>query len=328
MGNLLDTPITEKDGESKEIHALKIGIAGMQGWRVEMEDAHAAEALNDDHCLVAVFDGHGGQYAAIFSAENIASKLKSMEDWHRYMEDQSNIELLGEAFRKTYVALDEELREKDEVERSGCTAISAIITPTHIVVANAGDSRCVLGTNNETKPLSQDHKPYLDSEKRRIENAGGKVSWKRVDGDLAVSRALGDFYYKNRRDLPPEDQKVTACPEIQVHQRTPEDELLFLACDGVWDVMSNEEAIDTSRAILMEGETDIRLVVEEIIDICLDKGSRDNISGCIVAFPGAKYGEGGGVHARRLARKAKQEEARKAQLGGELPEDEPEAGSA
>jgi serine/threonine protein phosphatase PrpC len=53
------------------------------------QDAHAAEALNEDHCLVAVFDGHGGQYAAIFSAENIAAKLKSMEDWHRYMQDQT-----------------------------------------------------------------------------------------------------------------------------------------------------------------------------------------------------------------------------------------------
>ena len=65
--------------------------------------------------------------------------------------------MLGEAFRKTYVALDEELREKEEVERSGCTAIAAIITPTHIVVANAGDSRCVLGTNNglDEKGLAQ-----------------------------------------------------------------------------------------------------------------------------------------------------------------------------
>ena len=53
-----------------------------------------------------------------------------------------------------------------------------------------------------------------DSERSRIENAGGKVSWKRVDGDLAVSRALGDFFYKNRDDLPPQDQKVTAFPDI------------------------------------------------------------------------------------------------------------------
>lgn len=67
------------------------------------------------------------------------------------------------------------------------------------------------------------------------------------------------------------------------------------------------------------GHRNIRLVVEEIIDICLDKGSRDNISGCIVAFPGARYGEGGGVQARREARKAHQDQARTIQLGGELP---------
>lgn len=68
-----------------------------------------------------------------------------------------------------------------------------------------------------------------ESEKRRIENAGGKVSWKRVDGDLAVSRALGDFYYKNRPDLPPEEQKVTACPEIQYVRGKKESRIAF--CD-------------------------------------------------------------------------------------------------
>ncbi|CAM9345561.1 unnamed protein product, partial [Ectocarpus fasciculatus] len=79
---------------------------------------------------------------------------------------------------------------------SGCTAVCTLITPKYIICANAGDSRSVLGTGGATKPLSYDHKPHLELERKRIENAGGGVQWKRVDGDLAVSRAFGDFQYK------------------------------------------------------------------------------------------------------------------------------------
>ena len=62
----------------------------------------------------------------------------------------------------------------------------------------------------------------------------------RVDGSLAVSRALGDFSFKDRPDLPQEQQKVSAEPDIEIHARDPADQLLCLACDGVWDVKTNE----------------------------------------------------------------------------------------
>ena len=60
--------------------------------------------------------------------------------------------------------------------------------PKFIVCSNAGDSRCVMGTNNSTKPLSDDHKPMNQLERARIEAAGGYVSANRVEGNLAVSR--------------------------------------------------------------------------------------------------------------------------------------------
>lgn len=73
-------------------------------------------------------------------------------------------------------------------DTSGCTAVCAIVSPKHVVCANAGDSRCVIGTGGTTIPLSEDHKPQDEIEKNRIEAAGGTIQWKRVDGDLAVSR--------------------------------------------------------------------------------------------------------------------------------------------
>jgi len=110
-------------------------------------------------------------------------------------------------------------------DHSGSTAIAALVTPTHIIVANCGDSRCVLVRKSGTEEMSEDHKPYNDVEKRRIEGAGGSVTMRRVNGDLAVSRALGDFVYKHRSDLPAEAQQVSAEPEIKIVPRSPDDQV-------------------------------------------------------------------------------------------------------
>ena len=152
--------------------------------------------------------------------------------------------------------------------------------------------------------MSFDHKPYDTLERERIENAGGTVQWKRVDGDLAVSRALGDFQFKTSSTLPPEQQKVSPEPDIIVHERVDtSDEFLLLACDGLWDVMSNPEATDIGRSLFNLGESNMMLFAEEMIDIALDKGSRDNISAVAMKLPGAKIStDGGGVQALRNER--------------------------
>jgi serine/threonine protein phosphatase PrpC len=115
---------------------------------------------------------------------------------------------MQQAFLDIDVAIREKQSSDNSGDGSGCTAVTAMITPSYIVCANAGDSRCVLATNNGTKAMSEDHKPYDEPERRRIEAAGGRVQWRRVDGDLAVSRAFGDFQYKMRDDLGPKEQKV------------------------------------------------------------------------------------------------------------------------
>ena len=70
----------------------------------------------------------------------------------------------------------------------GCTAVTALITPTEIYVANAGDSRCVLCLKNGSpKEMSYDHKPDNPEEKKRIEEAGGFVEENRVKGILNLS---------------------------------------------------------------------------------------------------------------------------------------------
>jgi len=281
MGNLLDAPRTEKLHTECVVTSsgLDAGSAGIQGWRIEMEDSHIIADIPSlkSHTFLSIFDGHGGAGAAIFAAANLVDILQSRALWKQYLDNGAvDIDLLGEALGQAFVEADVQLRSKQDEGRgddtSGCTAVCAVITPNHIICSNAGDSRCVLGTNNQTINLSEDHKPYDEGERRRIENAGGSVQWKRVDGDLAVSRALGDFQYKQRPDLPAKDQKVTCWPDITIHKRTPQDEVLILACDGVWDVMTSAEAVGVVREIFLSGEDNMQLVSEELVDIALNKG--------------------------------------------------------
>jgi len=71
------------------------------------------------------------------------------------------------------------------------------------------------------------------AEKNRITAAGGFVDFGRVNGNLALSRAIGDFEFKKSAELPPEEQIVTAFPDVDVHDLTDDDEFLVLACDGM-----------------------------------------------------------------------------------------------
>lgn len=101
---------------------------------------------------------------------------------------------------------------------------------------------CLLAGN--AVALSHDHKPMNDEEKQRIEAAGGTVSHAggvpRVNGNLNLSRAIGDLKYKTNKDLPVEAQIITAHPDVRVFELSSEDQFFLLACDGVWDVLSNE----------------------------------------------------------------------------------------
>ena len=100
------------------------------------------------------------------------------------------------------------------------------------------------------------------------------------------------------RHLPPERQKVTAVPEVEIHERHHDkDEILLLACDGVWDVCENEEAGQILKEVLLDGEKRMALMAEELLDQCLMRYSKDNISAVVVGFEKMsrheKEGEGG-----------------------------------
>jgi len=231
---------------------LLYGLDAMQGWRRSMEDAHATVLdLQENESTKAppeervsyfgVFDGHRGGRVARYSGENVHKILAGQPTFKAKNYAQG----LKDGFLATDRAILQDKSYKGEL--SGCTATVALVTSSRIYVANAGDSRTVLGTGGRAKPLSQDHKPQAEAEKERIRRAGGYVVMGRVNGMLAVSRAIGDFEFKRKTELPPEQQSITACPDVSEHDITADDEFLVLACDGIWDCASSERVIGFVR---------------------------------------------------------------------------------
>ncbi|GER37129.1 protein phosphatase 2c [Striga asiatica] len=212
-----------------------------------------------------------------------------------------------EIFRNCFRKLDDEVGgfSRDNVEKNldfpvfpiapdsvGSTAVVAIVCNSHIIVANCGDSRAVLNRGKVSVPLSVDHRPNRGDECARIEGLGGKViNWDghRVSGVLAVSRSIGDRYLR---------PYVIADPELMIVPRTKEDECLILASDGLWDVMTNNEACDLARKRILlwhkkNGPTlpkerghGVDPAAHDAADylsrVGLQRGSRDNISVVVV----------------------------------------------
>lgn len=282
MGAFLDKPKTDKHNEGGVGNGLKYGLASMQGWRVEMEDAHTAviglPSLRD-WSFFAVFDGHAGAQASAVCSDQLMNNIISDGDFEKMdlksgTETQPSIEAIKSGIKTGFLSMDEKLRNMPEVQngqdKSGSTAVGVIISPNHIFFANCGDSRAVLSTAGKCAFSTIDHKPINPVEKERIQKAGGSVMIQRVNGSLAVSRALGDFEYKNVEGMGPCEQLVSPEPEINVTERNPGDEFLVLACDGIWDVMTNDELCDFVRSRLQITNS-METICNQVIDTCLYK---------------------------------------------------------
>uniref|UniRef100_A0ABK0LW69 protein-serine/threonine phosphatase n=1 Tax=Rattus norvegicus TaxID=10116 RepID=A0ABK0LW69_RAT len=169
---------------------------------------------------------------------------------------------------------------------SGTTAVVALIRGKQLIVANAGDSRCVVSEAGKALDMSYDHKPEDEVELARIKNAGGKVTMDgRVNGGLNLSRAIGDHFYKRNKNLPPQEQMISALPDIKVLTLTDDHEFMVIACDGIWNVMSSQEVVDFIQSKISQRDEngELRLlssIVEELLDQCLAPDTSGDGTGC------------------------------------------------
>ena len=109
---------------------------------------------------------------------------------------------------------------------------------------------------------------------------GKRVQVARVDDVIACSRSIGDSDFKDRIDLGPEQQALTCVPEI-TQTKMESGEMLLLACDGLFDVMSNQEAVDYITNMLKTNEN-LDEVANSLANEAIEKGSEDNVSVVLV----------------------------------------------
>lgn len=295
MGVTLSAPIRSKWLHRRGNKDYMVASADMQGFRVEMEDAlTAALTLSKKHpgrAFFGVYDGHGGYRCSKYLETAMVKAVGELAD-------PTN----ETALKQASMSVDAEFLKREAEREDGSTAVFCIVTPDEakktykITTANIGDSRAILlRANGKVEPLTEDHKPNNPEEMERIQKAGGSVSSCRVDGQLALSRAIGDWNYKDNPNLKSVDQKVIPVPDI-THVVAQEGDMLLICCDGLFEQMSNDEVGGYVYEQLKETKCqDPATVLMGLLDLSLERGSKDNMSAMVICFrDGTKYHQAGG----------------------------------
>lgn len=247
---------------------------------VEEMNGRYRRTMEDGHCMIdgfrglphegffAVYDGHGGREAVEHVQKQFHLTFKNAVNEKATVQD---------AFVVAYKSIDEELKVK-QILYNGTTAITCYIrleqfgdrTIKKLYTANCGDARVVLNTGGRAQRLTYDHKASDPKEAKRIQDTGGFVAYNRVNGILSVTRALGDHAMK---------EWVVCDPFYSEVSITDKEKFLILACDGIWDVISDQESVD-----LIKDETTAQAMSEKLLKTALQRGSTDNISAMVLIF--------------------------------------------
>ncbi|XP_069696175.1 probable protein phosphatase 2C T23F11.1 isoform X2 [Periplaneta americana] len=276
MGQTLSEPVTAKESACCQNSHLKVGSSCMQGWRINMEDSHThILSLPDDPgtAFFGVYDGHGGAKIAQYAGKHL----------HKYIIKRSEYKegKIEDALRQGFLDVDNAMLQEESLkdELAGTTAVAIVLKDNKLYCANVGDSRAIASVGGNVDVLSLDHKPGNDTEIKRIQAAGGWVEFNRVNGNLALSRALGDFVFKKNEKKKAEEQIVTAYPDVEVREVTSDWEFLVIACDGIWDVMTNEEVVEFVRLRIGSG-MDPEDICEDLMTRCLAPDCQMGGLGC------------------------------------------------
>ncbi|XP_020382877.2 protein phosphatase 1F [Rhincodon typus] len=257
---------------------LKVSSYAIRNTRRKMEDRHVTLpdfntlfGIKDEkeRAFFAVFDGHGGVDAAVYAATHLHVNFA-----HQKMFLTQPEEALRQAFKQT----DEMFlqRAKRKKLRSGTTGVAALIVGDTLHLAWLGDSQVMMVQQGLVVTLMDPHKPEKESEKQRIEDLGGCVvflgCW-RVNGTLAVSRAIGDI-----------DQKpyVSGDADSASFKLNGTEDYVVLACDGFFDGVEPSRVVDLVQEHLEENGGDGSTVAESLVAAAKEGGSNDNITVVLV----------------------------------------------
>eukprot|EP01084_Bolivina_argentea_P123011 218016_1 len=259
------------------------------GRRPSMEDDHI---LVDNYCnksylgFFGLYDGHGGRATVDFLTCSLYLNLS----YYLSLIENKNISM-SKALEDIYFITDKQIH-RQQIYQSGATSVTLVIDKKNkqFTIANAGDTRAVLCRKGKAIRLTKDHKADDIIEANMIRKRGGTIGrLKRVNGLLAVTRAFGDHLLK-----PP----ITVKPTIIQMNITKDDYFIIIACDGVWDVLNDDEVIDyiykqilkkSNAKTFQEIHTNhlkkcCHQICLDIVKNALDRRSQDNISCMVIVF--------------------------------------------
>lgn len=278
---------------------IEYGVSSEQGTRKTMEDQHKAMLSTDlvtprDRSaprlaigipFFGVYDGHGGQQCAEFLRENLHTLILS----HAHARDDPQ-----RAIKDGVEEAEKLFMEKCRTERieSGSTVAVALVVDELLITGNVGDSEIVLCRNGTAKVLTVKHTLSAnEAEVERVKGCGGRIFHSRVGHpkfnpmlvSLAVSRAVGDAGFKLEEYTDGKESGLIAEAETSVTELERDDEFMIIGCDGVWDVLSYQGAVDFCRKLITEGK-DTQHVTEQLCQEALRLGSTDNVTALFVSL--------------------------------------------
>jgi serine/threonine protein phosphatase PrpC len=223
--------------------------------------------LNPDQGFFAVYDGHGGRGIVDFVAEH----------YHQNFAEELNFDAersVADCVTSAYLITDIQSR-KAGLMSSGSTAVTAFLQHKNgkrfLHIANVGDARAVISHKGQAHRLTYDRKATDEREQKRIEEAGGFVLRGRVLGILAVARSFGDHSLK---------QFVSARPHITITEITADHDFVALCCDGVFDVMEDDDVINFIKENSQKGPNP--KIAEMLVEEALKRRTTHNVTAMVV----------------------------------------------
>ena len=284
-------------------YAFNSSIGKIRDYNEDTITVTKVELNNNNFYFFAVYDGHGGKGCSTYLRENLHNNIKEFST----SGIKQAIQITEEKFK-----IEQALKENGELnDSSGSCGIMAMIQGNKCIIANVGDSRLVLFKKGKVFFATEDHKPNTETEKRRIKLAGGEIyqtitlfplrqngkeiepPWRVLPGRLSVSRTFGDIEAKETKfgGIP---GVVLALPDITEIELDNEFNFMVIGCDGIFDVLSNEEILECIKIVLKEKNVQ-EIKEDDVHELCGDfaamivkgaiaKDSSDNVSCIVVAF--------------------------------------------
>jgi len=264
---------------------MNVHYKSITGLRKSNEDAHniilngkGKYANYKKVNLFGIYDGHGGKEVSTYLSKNLPKY---------FLNNKVTYPLHSKYIVSVYDDIQKKLKNTSYAYHAGSTCLLMINyylgKDQYVNIMNTGDCRATLCRDSMAIPLTKDHKPHWPEERARIEKLGGKIIWDGYDyriKDLSVSRAFGDI------DSTP---YVTHRPDVFRYKITKNDKFIIMGCDGLWDVINDQDAVNYVLTMCYNMATKQRInkninISDKLTQYALKKGSTDNVSVIVIFF--------------------------------------------